>query len=281
MLKLFSIIFLGLTLNIILADTDIISFEKLWETEADLKIPESVCYNSKDNVLYVANINGRSNELDDNGFISRISLEGDIVDLKWITGLNAPKGMVIYKDRLYVTDILDLVIIDIEKNKISSRIPAPDAEFLNDITVDEMGIIFITDMRSNIIYRYKDNNMEKWFLEVDQPNGIFYENNKLHIGNSGTGEIFELDLQTISITRKIEIGSGIDGLKRFASNSYLTSDWSGRTALIDEKGILHTILDTSSENVNAADLEYIPKKRMLLIPTFFNNRVIAYKLETD
>jgi len=45
-------------------------------------------------------------------------LNGSIIELNWIAGLNAPKGMAIYDNssgssKLYVSDITDLVEIDI------------------------------------------------------------------------------------------------------------------------------------------------------------------------
>jgi hypothetical protein len=70
---------------------------ELWETPADLKNPESVVYAPKQDVLFVSNIEGKPDQKDQNGFISKVSpLNGSIVELNWITGLNAPKGMAVY-----------------------------------------------------------------------------------------------------------------------------------------------------------------------------------------
>jgi DNA-binding beta-propeller fold protein YncE len=96
----------------------------LWETPANLKNPESVAYAPKQNVLFVSNVNGKPDEKDQNGFISKISpYNGTIIDLNWVTGLNAPKGMAISNDnsKLYVSDITDLVEIDIVNGKIIKR----------------------------------------------------------------------------------------------------------------------------------------------------------------
>lgn len=80
-------------------------FNKIWETPVDLKNPESVVYAPKQNLLFVSNINGKPDQKDQNGFISTVSpSNGSIVELNWITGLNAPKGMAINNNnrRLYV-----------------------------------------------------------------------------------------------------------------------------------------------------------------------------------
>ncbi len=72
---------------------------KLWETPANLKDPESVAYESKQQVLFVSNINGQPDQKDQNGFISKVSpSNGSIIELNWITTLNAPKGIAISND---------------------------------------------------------------------------------------------------------------------------------------------------------------------------------------
>src|SRR5918999_5896366 len=91
--------------------------QKLWETPAQLKTPESVLYEPTENVLFASSIDGKPDEKDGQGFISKVSpVNGTIIELNWITGLNAPKGMAVNSDdssRLYVSDITDLVEIDI------------------------------------------------------------------------------------------------------------------------------------------------------------------------
>ncbi|MGC2597753.1 MAG: hypothetical protein WA395_06455 [Nitrososphaeraceae archaeon] len=76
-----------------------IKINKLWETAAVFKNPESVIYSPKQDILFVSNIDGKPNEKDQKGFISKVSpSNGNIIELSWITGLNAPKGMAIYNN---------------------------------------------------------------------------------------------------------------------------------------------------------------------------------------
>ena len=73
-----------------------IKINKAWETLAELKTPESVVYAPKQDTLFVSNIDGKPDQKDQKGFISKISLSnGSITELNWITGLDAPKGMAI------------------------------------------------------------------------------------------------------------------------------------------------------------------------------------------
>src|SRR5688572_30735368 len=82
-----------------------------WTTEATLRVPESVLLDSKNNVLYVSSIDGSPDAKDGNGFISQVALDGKVKNLKWATGLDAPKGMGLYKDNLYVADVTRLITI--------------------------------------------------------------------------------------------------------------------------------------------------------------------------
>jgi hypothetical protein len=92
-----------------------------------LKNPESVIYSPKQDILFVSNIDGKPNEKDQKGFISKVSpSNGNIIELSWITGLNAPKGMAIYNNtKLYVSDIL------------------------NDVASDNHGNIYVSDIGTN------------------------------------------------------------------------------------------------------------------------------------
>src|SRR5919197_3108231 len=138
--------------------------EKVWETPTELKAPESVIYEPKENVLFVSNIDGLPDVKDKQGFISRVSAQnGRIIELNWVTGLDAPKGMTIINNNnsrlLYVSDITDLLEIDINSGKIINRYNAPGSTFLNDVASDNQGHIYVSDTVTNTIYRLDTKNL--------------------------------------------------------------------------------------------------------------------------
>lgn len=252
--------------------------ERKWATPAELKIPESVKYDPAREVLYVSNINGRSGSRDGNGFITRLSLNGEVTDLKWVEGLSAPKGMAIHEDRLYVSDIDMLVEIDIEKSEIISSYEADGAGFLNDVAVDSTGLVYVSDSSGNVIYRLRNGKMEVWFSDenLKRPNGLHIKGGRLYVGDAGSIKIIDTGTGKMKILAKT--GFGVDGLVSDGMGGFIVSDWSGKTSRLDKRGKLSVILDTSGGGINSADIEYIVDKKLLIIPTFRDNRAMAYYL---
>src|SRR5580765_5056519 len=97
---------------------------KKWETDSVLKVPESVLFDAGNKVLYETNIDGTDPwGMDGKGSVGKIGLDGKIINVEWVSGLNAPKGMGLYKGKLYVADLGRLAVIDINGGKIVKTIP--------------------------------------------------------------------------------------------------------------------------------------------------------------
>ncbi|KQC05928.1 MAG: hypothetical protein APR54_01950 [Candidatus Cloacimonas sp. SDB] len=270
-----------LTSNI-LAENKGLQLQEIWATEPLLKTPESVIYDPVDSLLYVSNIVDDPLAADGNGFISKIGLDGKIIQLEWITGLNAPKGMGIFERKLYVTDLTELVEISIEENRILSRYTAPDAELLNDIAIDDHGKIYISEtFRGNdTIYRFHQGEFEKWHksAEIVRPNGLYITGNELIVGSSGNKSIALIDLEKNELIDKIKVNTIVDGIVKRNYDQIIFSDWYGKIFLLENFTEVTQLMDTIPSQQNAADIYYIKEMELLLIPTFFNDRIVAYKI---
>ncbi len=254
---------------------------KKWQTTSDFRTPESVCFDQQRNIFYVSNVAGGPSDKDNNGFISTLSIDGKILKLDWCKGLNAPKGMGIAGNYLYVTDIDAIVKIDIAQQKIIKRIVIKGAKFLNDVTVDKDGTVYFSDMNDNAIYRLRGSEPELFIKSerLNQPNGLFIEGNNLLAGLRD--RIVIINLKSKEITDFILNTGGIDGIVADGKGNYIISDWLGNVHLVSPKNSKEKLLDTTSEKINAADIEFIPSQRMLVIPTFGDNRVMAYQLNPN
>ncbi len=251
----------------------------LWST-AGLKVPESIMYDPARKVLYVSCINGKPTEKNGQGFIAKLSAAGKILTLQWVKGMNAPKGMGLSGDTLYVTDIDRVHVIDVKAGKITKTVDAPGAKFLNDIAIGPKGRVFISDMVTGKVLVLKDGKLSVFtdLKPFKGANGMLMQGDHLRAGTA-TG-IVTVDLATGKASLLVPMkGFGmIDGLKPYGKGAWLVSNWSGRTEIVRADGTVTVLRDTTAQKIQSADLEYLPASRTLLIPTFFNNHVMAFRL---
>jgi len=278
----FCLVFFFLTSTIIFAqqlnNKETITAKKHWESADILTTSESVCYYDKNGELFVSCINGNPLDKDGKGFIAKLSLTGDIIMHKWIVNLNAPKGMGIHDGFLYVTDIDRVVKISIADEKIVEEYPVDDAIFLNDITVDHEGNIYITDMKTKQIHRIHKNNIELYFFDdlIISPNGLAFEDGKLLVGTKNG--IYGLETKNKQLTHLVKNTGSIDGLEPDGHGNYIISDWSGKVQIVNPSKEPILLFNTTDNGINAADILYIKDMELLLVPTFLDNRVMAYYL---
>ncbi|MFC2086131.1 family 16 glycoside hydrolase [Bacteroidota bacterium] len=255
---------------------------KLWESEKEFSVSESVLYDPKRDVLYVSNFDQYNmGNPSVQQFISKVSLDGQIIDLQWIDSINNPLGMSIHKDQLYITERGNIAIIDLEKEKVIKRLQVDGSIFLNDIAVDKNGNIYVTDSRKDVIWKYDGNNFQEWLSgdEVGDPNVIYIHNNKVIWGNSGDRYLKEVNPNGDNIRNIVKLDKGfIDGIRIDNNGNYLVSLWRGIIYQITPEGEKKIIFDTSTPGDYCADFEYIKDKNLLIVPTFFGNTVVGYKL---
>lgn len=271
---LFSLIFIFLLSAKLLSAQEL---KQVWETSPDiLKTPESVLYDEERDVIYVANINGAPDEKDGNGFISIINTDGTLKTKNWVEGLDAPKGLAIHDGKLYVGDIDNLVVIDIEAEKVVEIYNEPDALFLNDVAACKNGMVFVTDTRTNKVHVLKDDDFSVWIEDghFNSPNGLMTENGKLYVG---ARNIYEVDIKTKEITTLIEDAEGVDGLEKNNNGDFVWSNWPGRI-WIHKDGKNIKLHDSTDQEIHTADIDFAAKLGLLLVPTFYDNRIVAYEI---
>ena len=266
-----------------LTKSSVVKATKLWETSPELLNSESALYDAERKVIYVSSINGDPLAKDGNGYISIVDLNGKILNKHWISGLNAPKGLGRVGDRLYVSDINQMIEIDIIAGEVIKKVRIPNARFLNDVTTNEKGEVFISDSNKGSIYRYSNGALTTLFEAdtLEGINGIYSQDNKIVIAIWKESHLAELNMDNLKVTTRVHNifkSNGADGVIPDNKGNYFLSDWNGAVVLVDQHNNVRPVLDTRSQEVRAADIDYLPEEKLLLVPTFPKNSLVAYRI---
>ncbi|WP_409526099.1 hypothetical protein [Nitrincola sp. MINF-07-Sa-05] len=259
----------------------------LWTIE-HLDQPESVIADPGGKLLYISNINGHPVELNGEGYISKVSTEGDVLDKYWISGLDAPKGMAIVGDNLYVADMQTLHVISLKENRVVEQFNAPEAMMLNDVTAAGDGSVYVSDLLGGAIYQLNQTTFSPWFSHQDlpHPNGVLWWEGELLIASWGEeladdfstqipGSLYRLDSTTMElqvVPTGYQLGN-LDGIVVDRDKIYV-SDWI--------TGELYQLTDNERRKVLAlnpglADIGSAPG--VIYAPMMVDNHVSAWKIE--
>ncbi len=255
----------------------------LWETEPVLSGPESVVFDPIRNLLYVSNLRKerQSDVFYGQEFISKINLDGKVVDLRWIENLSEPTGMCIFNDQLYIVERFGLVVYDLKTDRVDRKIRIPSNGFINDVTLGADSTIYVSDSSTETIFTVKNDRVSTWYShpEISHPNGILYHNGMLLIDVNGDSTLKALDVTTHELREIAQLEKGIiDGIK-VIEDDYLVSFLEGSLYRITENGKVTEILNTRDLPIHMADIEYIENRKLLILPAIWQHKLVAYQLE--
>jgi sugar lactone lactonase YvrE len=253
---------------------------KLWESDATLKVPESVRFDARRKVLYASNIDGQAWEADGKGSIARIGLDGKVIAAEWVTGLDAPKGLALSDDGkwLFAADMGGIDVIDIRKGRIDHKIPIPDGKQLNDL-VNDKGTLYVSDSSGRKVFVVKHGKVSVFLDEhvLKGPNGLFVHRGALYVLDDNSLNRVEKD-GSLKVLATGMTG-GADGLENVGGDDFLVSVWGGAVWYVPASGEKQLVFDGKPTNTRTADMGWDPKTRTAWLPTFFGNSVIAFKVE--
>lgn len=270
---------------------------KLVVEDVGFATPECVLYYAEEDVYLVSNINGSPLEADGNGFISKIAPDGTVVSLKWIDGtadgimLDAPKGMAIQNNTLYVADLSNVRLFALPSGKLKKTIKIPDSTFLNDVGAGPKGSVFVSDSGlkggpagfvptgTDAIYKIKRNNKVSVYAKDEAlggPNGVFSVKGGVLIVTFGSSELYRVDSngKRHDVTKPPK--GSLDGIIRMNDGRLLISSWEGSALYTQEKDGSFKI---AAEGLDSpADIGYDTKRDRVLVPLFQQNKVVVLEL---
>ncbi|NQY11750.1 MAG: SMP-30/gluconolactonase/LRE family protein [Flavobacteriales bacterium] len=244
--------------------------------------PESIVWDKSRNVFYVSNYhqnveNGTSYGDD---YVSKVDVNGKIIELEWIKHLSAPTGVIVANDKLYIVERFGVVEYDLKTNKVTNRYCIQHNEFINDIVMAPDGSLFITEGWSDNLLRIKDGVLETWLSskKIRNPNGLFCDGNKLIIGVNEDHKLKSIDIATKEITVIAEFEDGnLDGIKKY-KDGYLVGNYYGQIFYVKQNGEITEWLNVKDKKIICADFEYIEEKQMLYVPDLDNSTLHGYKI---
>ncbi|MBL7114131.1 MAG: hypothetical protein ISS35_00060 [Kiritimatiellae bacterium] len=253
----------------------------------DFNWPEAIRVDHEAKRVFVANIETSTKggwEADGKGFISVLYPDGSVIERKWRSSnadftFNAPKGMTILNEHLYIADISRLLVCPLDAEKPIRVIDIPGAQWLNDISTDGNDL-YVSDTKSAKAYRV--DLITGTHNEIKAPewiNGITSHKGHLYCVSIKLHELYELDpsgeRDPIPFGLK-EYFVGPDGIEVLKDDSFIISDVKGDR-------LLHVTADrkyvsTLAEVPCPADIAIDPKRNLLYAPSLFENKVTIFKL---
>jgi len=257
--------------------------------------PESALHDPAADVYLVSNINGPVAAKDGNGFISRVSPAGEILDLRWIDGatdgvtLHAPKGMGLLGDTLIVADIDHVRLFDRASGEPIDDWAVDGATFLNDVAVSQGGITYVSDTGVRFdgeepedagtsgIHAFSGDGSRRTVDTGDLTgiNGLAASGRRLYGVSYGSGRIFVIEDGTLSELPELP-GLGLDGIV-VSQHGLLISDWDTETVyLLRENGSVSAVV----RNVpSPGDIGADRSRDRLLIPRLTTGQLLLAPLD--
>lgn len=263
-----------------------------------LQSPESALHDPLADVYLLSNVNGKFTAKDNNGFISRISPDGRVAELKWIEGgeagvtLHGPAGITISGDTLFVADVDAVRLFGRQTGSPLGEWRVPGAVFLNDLSVGSDGAVYVTDTAirptpsgemeeagTDAVYRIDRSGSVSPVARdeaLQRPNGVIATPEGVLVATFGADEIYRLGSDG-NRTRVATLPMGqLDGLLRLPDGSLLVSSWKGKAVYrVGPGGDTTTVLRNAT---TPAGLGHDAARNRLLVPMVNLNRLVIQPL---
>lgn len=253
------------------------SLEKIWETDQVLRFPEAPVFAPDSSFLFLSMVDGHPLQADGKGQIAKIGLDGKIINLDWVTGLDAPKGMGLYKGKLYIADLTVLAVVDIEKAKVVERIPVEDSRLLHNIYIDADGVVYVSDLFTGKVHKVINGKVSTYLENLQGPMGVLLDGDDFYVF-TGAGLIkVDKELNRTTITDGMD--GRANGIIKIREKEYFLTGWGGHAYYINADGTKEDLLDTSADNIAAGMTAYDPKNNIMYMTTDQHNTLCAFKIK--
>ncbi len=269
----------------------------------DLHQPEGVKYDPDQDVFFISNMVGYGSDHDKNGYIVEVSA-GNLANSKVFAEngkagvvLDAPKGMTLHGDTLWVADI---DVLRGFNRKTGVPVGTIDlrplgAVLLNDVTIGGDGAIYITD--TGILMTDKGvihTGPDRIFTVKDGTPGVFAEGSQLARPNGivwdkegqrlvvVSFDPFHSDVYSIAADgsrRSIASGNGkFDGVEPLGRGRFLVASWNDSSVRVVGAGFNRRV---ANNVIGPADIGFDTKRNRLAVPIGLLNQMQLWQMPTD
>ena len=211
------------------------SLKKLWESDSiTLKGPESATYDPSSKRIYISSMN--------NGSIVQMDLNGKIIKNDWVNGLSSNKGFGFHKGMLYNAETSSVAVIDIKKGTIVKRIPVEGAVMLNDLDVNDNGIVYVSDTRAGKVYKIEQDQVSLYLQNIPGANGILTVDQDVYVAGTNTFQKVNANKEITFIGDGYE--NGLDGIVKLNNDGFILSNYRGMIYYVSLQGEKQILLDT-------------------------------------
>jgi hypothetical protein len=251
--------------------------EPLWVADG-FAAPESVVRAPDGNYL-VSNVGIDDGDAKNgDGFISKISPDGALIERYWAAKVNGPKGLAIQGGKVYAADIDAVMVFDADKGGLGKKIPVDGAVFLNGVTAWN-GAIHVSDSGTGRIHRIQDGVAALWLEDArfGGINGVLGDGDRLLVSTMDTGSLYAVTADG-TIT---EIATGMinaDGIGLVPGGGYLVSSWTGQVHYVAEDGTVTTLLDTTGDETPVLQNDLKIFGDTVIVPNWQPGTVTAWRV---
>jgi hypothetical protein len=262
--------------------------------------PQAALADSIQDIYFVSSITGSPTAKANNGFISRVRPDGAVENLKFIEGghngvtLNAPKGLALRGDTLWVADIDALRAFDARTGapRDSVSLGSLGAVFLSDIAIAPTGALFVTDAGirfddvGNVlhpgpdrIFRVGPDRKVTVAVRGDtlgRPSGIALDviGKRFIVTSFGGKSVFAWKPEDKAPSVIAKGAGGFDGVV-VAGGRLFVASWNDSTVSSYETGQEVKVVTGVP---NPGEIGYDAKRNRLLIPLLTGNRIEIWQV---
>jgi len=244
-----------------------------WVLDEDLCEPETALLYPVSNELIISNICGFKKNGE--GYLSRVSLDGEMIEARWIADMDAPAGMARLGHILYVVDVERVHVIDLTSGKRDTILgPYEGAKAFNDIAVTDDGIIYLSDSARGHVLRIENGEATPFprdDTEFKYANGMHIEAGTLYVGGE---KFWKIDLKSRVVeVLNIDGVVDIDGIESDGNGGLSVSIVGGNVWHLPKGG---TPQEWTADGVSSTSHAHLPEHNLIIVPTGYDNTIVAF-----